>query len=60
MAERLDLLMRVTRNEVRRRGGRLRIVGPELDDLARQAAADAMVSILRKLGLQRRGRAGDR
>ena len=44
-----DLLLRVTRSEVHRRNGQLRITGPELDDLARQAADDAVVSILRKL-----------
>jgi RNA polymerase sigma-70 factor, ECF subfamily len=44
-----DLLLRVTRNEVRRRSGVLRITGPELDDLAQQAADDATVLILGKL-----------
>jgi RNA polymerase sigma-70 factor (ECF subfamily) len=44
-----DMLLRVTRSEVRRRSGSLRIAGPELDDLARQAADDAVMSILRKL-----------
>ena len=50
-ADRLhELLLRVARAEVRRRGGRLRISGPELDDLAHQAAADAMLAIIAKLG----------
>ena len=35
--------------EVRRRGPRPRIAGPELDDLAPQAAADALVAITGKL-----------
>jgi len=39
----------VARNELRRRGGVLRIAGPELDDLAYQAAADAVVAITAKL-----------
>ena len=45
-----ELLLKVAKGEVRRRGGRLRISGPELDDLAYQAAADALLTILRKLG----------
>jgi RNA polymerase sigma-70 factor (ECF subfamily) len=43
------MLLRAARAETYRRSGRLRINGPELDDLAFQAAADAMISILRKL-----------
>jgi RNA polymerase sigma-70 factor (ECF subfamily) len=43
------LLLRVARAEVRRRGPAAGIDGPELDDLAHQAAADALVSIRRKL-----------
>ena len=43
------LLMRVARREVRRRGPAAGIDGPELDDLAHQAAADALVAIRRKL-----------
>jgi RNA polymerase sigma-70 factor (ECF subfamily) len=43
-----DLLLRVARSEVRRRGPAAGIDGPELDDLAHQAAADALVSIRRK------------
>ena len=35
---------------VRRRGPRLQITGPELDDLAYQAAADAVMAITSKLG----------
>ena len=45
-----ELLVRVARAEVRRRGPRVRIAGPELDDLACQAAADALMAIIRKLG----------
>ena len=45
-----ELLVRIARAEVARRGPRLRITGPELEDLAYQAAADALVSITGKLG----------
>ena len=44
------LLVRVAQKEVARRAARLRITGPELDDLAYQAAADALVAITSKLG----------
>ena len=40
------MLLRIARHEVRRRSGHLQIAGPELDDVAHQAAADAMVAIL--------------
>jgi RNA polymerase sigma-70 factor (ECF subfamily) len=43
------LLLRVARFEARRRADRLGIDGPELDDLAHQAASDALVAILAKL-----------
>ena len=42
-------LLRIAQREVRRRGPRLRIVGPELEDLAYQAAADALMAITAKL-----------
>jgi len=45
-----EMLVRIARSEVRRRGPRLRITGPELDDLAYQAAADALMAITGKLG----------
>jgi len=45
-----EMLVRVARGEVARRGPRLRLTGPELDDLAYQAAADALVAITSKLG----------
>ena len=45
-----EMLVRVARGEVRRRGPRLRITGPELEDLAYQAAADALLLITGKLG----------
>ena len=45
-----DLLLRIARSELRRRGSRLRITGPELDDLGYQAAADALLAIIVKLG----------
>jgi RNA polymerase sigma-70 factor (ECF subfamily) len=44
------LLVRIAQGEARRRGPQLRITGPELDDLAHQAAADALVAITGKLG----------
>jgi RNA polymerase sigma-70 factor (ECF subfamily) len=44
-----ELLLRVARGEVRRRGRQLRIDGPELDDLAHQAVADALLSITARL-----------
>ena len=43
-------LLRIAQREVRRRGQRLRITGPELEDLAYQAAADALMAITGKLG----------
>src|SRR5712671_2963708 len=43
------LLVRVARAEAARRGPRVRITGPELDDLACQAAADALMAITGKL-----------
>ena len=44
-----EMLLRVARAETRRRSGLLRISGPELDDLAYQAAADAVVTIIAKI-----------
>lgn len=43
------LLLRAARAETRRRGPRLGIAGTELDDLAHQAADDALLAILGKL-----------
>jgi RNA polymerase sigma-70 factor, ECF subfamily len=45
-----EMLLRIARGEARRRGPRLRLTGPELDDLAYQAAADALIAITGKLG----------
>ncbi len=45
-----ELLLRIARGEVARRGPRLQVTGPELDDLAYQAAADALVAITGKIG----------
>jgi RNA polymerase sigma-70 factor (ECF subfamily) len=45
-----ELLVRIARGEVARRGPRLRITGPELEDLAYQAAADALLAITGKVG----------
>jgi RNA polymerase sigma-70 factor (ECF subfamily) len=44
-----ELLLRVARSEVRRRRGQLPIAGPELDDLAHQAAADAVIGVVGKV-----------
>lgn len=44
-----ELLLRAARGEVSRRSGQLRVSGAELDDIAHQAAADAMLAILGKL-----------
>jgi RNA polymerase sigma-70 factor (ECF subfamily) len=44
-----ELLLRIARREIRRRRTGGEITGPELDDLAHQAAADALLSITRKL-----------
>ena len=45
-----DLLVRVGRAEANRRAARLALSGPEVDDVAHQAADDALVAILGKLG----------
>ena len=45
-----EMLVRIARGEVRRRSPRLQLTGPELDDLAYQAAADALIAITGKLG----------
>ena len=44
-----ELLVRAARAEARRRADRLGITGPEVDDLAIQAASDALVAILAKI-----------
>lgn len=44
------LLLRIARSEVQRRSGRLKISGPELDDIAHQAANDALMAIIAKIG----------
>jgi RNA polymerase sigma-70 factor (ECF subfamily) len=49
IAELHGLLVRVARREVNRRADRLRIVGPEIDDIAHQAAADALIALIGKL-----------
>jgi RNA polymerase sigma-70 factor (ECF subfamily) len=45
-----EMLLRIAHNELRRRSGQLRITGPELDDLAYQATADALLAIMAKVG----------
>jgi RNA polymerase sigma-70 factor (ECF subfamily) len=45
-----ELLLRVARSEARRRSPQLGIAGPELYDLAHQAAADAVVNVVAKIG----------
>jgi len=43
------LLLRVAHSELNRRADRSRVTGPELDDLAHQAAADAVLGVTRKV-----------
>jgi RNA polymerase sigma-70 factor, ECF subfamily len=43
-------LVRIALTEVRRRSASTQVTGPELDDVAHQAADDAMFAILAKLG----------
>lgn len=45
-----QVLLRVARGVVRRRAAGSRVTGPELDDLATQAAGDALLAIVDKLG----------
>jgi DNA-directed RNA polymerase specialized sigma24 family protein len=45
-----ERLLRIARREAARRGPQLAISGPELDDVAHQAAADALLAITAKLG----------
>jgi RNA polymerase sigma factor (sigma-70 family) len=44
-----EVLLRAARSEVRRRASGLRLVGPEVDDIAHQAAADALLTICGKV-----------
>lgn len=44
------LLVRIARAETRRRASTLQVTGPELDDLAHQAAADALLAITANVG----------
>jgi RNA polymerase sigma-70 factor, ECF subfamily len=44
-----EMLLRVARAEVRRRSGSVQVTGPELDDVAHQAAADAVMAITAKV-----------
>lgn len=44
------LLLRVARHEVSRRSGSLGLSGPELDDVAQQAADDALMAVKAKVG----------
>jgi len=58
LAELHGVLVRVARSEVRRRSSHaLQVADPELEDLAHQAADDALLAIIGKLG-SFRGRAG--
>mgnify|MGYP003576430316 CR=1 FL=1 len=43
------LLLRVARSESRRRAPSLRLMGPELEDIAHQATADALMAITARL-----------
>jgi RNA polymerase sigma factor (sigma-70 family) len=44
-----EILLRAARGEVGRRASRLRLAGPEVDDIAHQAAADALLTICGKV-----------
>jgi len=44
-----EILFRAARREARRRGRGLRVAGPDLDDLACQAASDALLLIIGKV-----------
>ena len=44
-----ELLLRIARGEAARRAPQLRVTGAEVDDLAHQAAADAMLAVLGRL-----------
>jgi RNA polymerase sigma-70 factor (ECF subfamily) len=50
LAELHAMLVRAGRREVTRRGPRHQITGPELEDLAYQAAGDALLAITQKIG----------
>ena len=43
------MLLRFARSQTNRRAGRFHVTGPEVDDVAHQAAADAMIAITGKL-----------
>jgi RNA polymerase sigma-70 factor (ECF subfamily) len=45
-----ERLLQIARREVARRAPQLAISGPELDDVAHQAAADALLAITAKIG----------
>jgi RNA polymerase sigma-70 factor, ECF subfamily len=49
LAQPHEMLVRIAQRETRRRGPRMLIAGPELEDLAYQAAADALMAITAKL-----------
>ncbi|MED7828699.1 hypothetical protein VXC91_44455, partial [Streptomyces chiangmaiensis] len=44
-----ELLVRIAMDEVFRRSARYRMAGPELNDVAHQAAADALMRITHKI-----------
>ena len=50
LAELYAMLLRAARREAARRGPRVQITGPELEDLACQAAGDALLAITQKAG----------
>ena len=49
LAELHAMLLRFARSQVNRRAARFHVTGPEVDDVAHQATADALVSIVAKL-----------
>lgn len=49
VAELYGILVKMAYTETRRRGARIHLVGPELDDIAHQAAADVTLIVCRKV-----------
>ncbi|SDE32246.1 RNA polymerase sigma factor [Auraticoccus monumenti] len=50
VAELYRMLLRMSYREAQRRGSGMRLSGPELDDVAHQAASDATMAVRRKVG----------
>lgn len=50
VTELYGILIKMAYAETRRKGARIQLLGPELDDVAHQAAADATLTVCRKVG----------